>query len=60
MFLKLFKVPIILFLIGFFCTILGAWMKVLHYALADAALTIGLIVKGAAVFYAIYILAKTK
>ncbi len=58
--IRQFKFPLILFLIGALITIFGAWAKILHLAFADKALTAGMLLQGAAVINAIYLLLKTK
>lgn len=57
---KQFKVPLLLVLIGFLFTILGAWLKIMHMAFADFVLTAGMILKGIGVIIAIIILVKNK
>ncbi len=58
--LKLFKVPLILFLSGFLITLLGSWAKILHMAFADVALTIGMLIQACGIAYAIYVIIKAK
>ena len=58
--IKQFKIPILLFLVGILVTIFGAWMKIMHMAFADGALTAGMLVKGVGVIMAIIILFKSK
>jgi site-specific recombinase len=56
-----FKIPILLFLLGILVTIFGAWMKIMHMAFADGALTAGLLLNGIAVAAVVWILLrKTK
>lgn len=57
---KQFRIPLIIFLFGALIVIFGAWAKILHYAIADMALTAGMFLQGTAVILAIYILLKTK
>lgn len=58
--LKLFKYPLLLFLCGALITIVGAWAKILHMAFADGVLTVGMLIQGCGVAYAIYVLVKSK
>jgi hypothetical protein len=58
--MKLFQIPLIIFLCGVFITIFGAWAKITHLAFADATLTAGMLVQGAGVAYSIYILIRNK
>jgi hypothetical protein len=57
---KQFKIPILLFLLGFLVSIFGAWMKIMHMAYADGLLTAGMLLKGAGVVGAIVLLMKEK
>ncbi|MBS4066177.1 MAG: hypothetical protein KGZ74_16580 [Chitinophagaceae bacterium] len=56
--IRQFKIPILLFLLGIFVTIFGAWMKIMHMAFADGVLTAGMLVKGIGVILAIVQLFK--
>lgn len=58
--LKLFRLPLLLFLCGFIITLFGSWAKILHLAFADAALTVGMLIQACGVGYAIYVLVKSK
>lgn len=58
--IKQFRIPLIIFLFGALIVIFGAWTKILHYAIADMALTAGMLLQGTGVILSIYILLKTK
>ena len=55
-----FKIPFLSFLVGMLLVIFGAWMKIMHYATADYALTAGMIFQVVGVITTIYILVKRK
>ncbi|HIC30736.1 MAG: hypothetical protein JXK08_05515 [Flavobacteriaceae bacterium] len=56
--LKKFLVPLILLLLGFGLTIVGALFKIQHWPYGSVILTIGTFVEFAALFYAIIVLIK--
>ncbi|MBX9785484.1 MAG: hypothetical protein K2X48_19535 [Chitinophagaceae bacterium] len=58
--IKQFKIPLLLFLAGMLLNIFGAWAKIIHLSFADLALTAGMLVQGAGVAAAIYLLVKDK
>lgn len=58
--LKLLKRPLLLLLLGFLVTIIGAWAKILHLSFADVLLTAGMVLEAGGVIYAIYVLLKSK
>jgi hypothetical protein len=58
--LKQFKYPLLLFLFGMLAGLFGAWAKILHASFADYVLTAAMLLQGAGVAYAIYILLKEK
>jgi hypothetical protein len=58
--IKQFKIPLLLFLLGILFSVIGAWMKIMHYSYADFLLTAAMIVKAIAVIFSIYILVKDK
>jgi hypothetical protein len=58
--IKLFRYPLILFLVGILLTLIGSWAKILHLSFSDILLTAGMILQAIGLIYSIYILIKTK
>ena len=54
------KWPLIVFLIGFFVRMVGAFWKLRHWPMADELITIGFIICGIAVIWGIIILLMMK
>ncbi len=56
--LKKFLIPLLLLLLGFGLTIVGALLKIQHWPHGNVILTLGTFVEFAALFYAIIVLIK--
>ena len=50
------KWPLIIFLVGFFVRLVGAFWKIRHWPMADEIITIGYVICGIAVVWGIIIL----